>query len=99
MVEWSELFTTLVRKEVHPIFLRILLFIYKEQQCDVKWADLFRMLRREALGCHINDIFLGCFGYALLSKSGLQKMIKTCEQAGAELCQAQHSLSLDLDTN
>ena len=115
MVEWSELFTTLVRKEVHPIFLRILLFIYREQQCDVKWAgrgskrfsvsngvrqgavsspilfsiyieDLSRMLRREGLGCHINDIFLGCFGYAddlmLLStsKSGLQKMIQTCEQ-------------------
>ena len=115
MVEWSELFITLDKKKVHPIFLRILFFIYREQQCDVRWAgkysqrfgvsngvrqgavsspllfsiyidELFRILRQKGLGCHINDIFLGCFGYAddlmLLSasKSGLQEMIRTCEQ-------------------
>ena len=112
MVEWSELFITLDKKKVHPIFLRILFFIYRGQQCDVRWAgkysqrfgvsngvrqgavsspllfsiyidELFQILRQ---GCHINDIFLGCFGYAddlmLLSasKSGLQEMIRTCEQ-------------------
>ena len=38
IVEWSELFTSSVRKKVHPIFLRILLFIYREQQCNVNWA-------------------------------------------------------------
>ena len=115
MVEWSELFITLDKKKVHPIFLRILFFIYRGQQCDVRWAgkysqrfgvsngvrqgavsspllfsiyidELFRILRQKGLGCHINDIFLGCFGYAddlmLLSasKSGLQEMIRTCEQ-------------------
>ena len=91
MVELSELFSTLVTKGVHPVFLRVLLYIYKEQQCDVKWAgkqsqrfsvangvrqgavsspllfsiyidDLFRILRKAGLGCHIDGIFLHLVG-------------------------------------
>ena len=38
MVEWGELFSALVGKGIHPIFLRVLLFIYKNQKCNVKWA-------------------------------------------------------------
>ena len=115
MVEWGELFSTLRTKGVHAIFLRLLLFIYRNQQCNVKWAgkysqlfrvsngvrqgavssailfsvyidELFRLLRRSRLGCHISGVYLGCFGYAddlfLLSSSrtGLQAMVDTCHE-------------------
>ena len=38
MVEWSKLFGTLLDRNVHCIFLRLLLFIYKNQSCQVKWG-------------------------------------------------------------
>ena len=41
MVEWGELFSTMVKRGVHPIFLRVLLFVYKNQKCDVKWAGKY----------------------------------------------------------
>ena len=86
---WSgENYVSLREKGVHPIYLRLLLFIYKNQQCNVKWAgrysynfsvsngvrqggvssailfsvyinDLFVILRKEGLGCHIHGLFLG----------------------------------------
>ena len=37
MVDWTQLFQKLLDREVSPIFLRLLLFIYKNQNCDVKW--------------------------------------------------------------
>ena len=114
MVEWGELFISLKDRAVDAIFLRLLLHIYKNQQCDVKWGgkystrfpvsngvrqgavssailfsvyinDLFIILRKAGLGCHIHGIFLGCFGYAddlfLLSasRSGLQAMVNLCQ--------------------
>ena len=39
LVEWSELFQTLIKREVVTIFLRLMLYIYQHQRCDVKWAD------------------------------------------------------------
>ena len=41
LVEWVELFNNLVDKSVEPIFLRILLYIYTNQTCDVKWNGEF----------------------------------------------------------
>ena len=41
MVEWTELFTTLMKKGVEPVFLRVLLYVYRHQQCDVKWGGKF----------------------------------------------------------
>ena len=114
MVEWGELFVTLRNRNIHPLYLRLLLAMYRNQQCDVKWAgklsfrfrvsngvrqgavssallfsvyidELFVLLRRAGFGCHINGLFLGCFGYAddlfLLSgsRSGLQAMINICQ--------------------
>ena len=38
MVEWGELFVTLKERGVSAIYLRLLIFIYMNQQCDVKWA-------------------------------------------------------------
>ena len=41
LVEWKELFVTLVAREVEPIFLRLILYIYKNQMCDVKWGSKY----------------------------------------------------------
>ena len=41
LVEWVKLFTILQEKEVSPVFLRILLFIYRNQYCDVKWNSSY----------------------------------------------------------
>ena len=38
MVEWSDLFDTLRKRGVSAISLRLLLFIYQNQQCNVRWA-------------------------------------------------------------
>ena len=38
MVEWGELFTTLLDRKVDCLFLRMMLFIYRNQSCDVKWC-------------------------------------------------------------
>ena len=39
LVEWSKLFKTLVERKVDPIYLRLMLYIYSNQQCDVKWSE------------------------------------------------------------
>ena len=41
MVRWTELFTELHKKGVSPVFLRLLLFIYIYQYCDVRWNGSF----------------------------------------------------------
>ena len=38
MVEWGELFSTLLDRKVDCLFLRVMLYIYKNQTCDVKWS-------------------------------------------------------------
>ena len=37
LVEWVSLFKILVAKGVSAVFLRILMFIYRNQTCDVRW--------------------------------------------------------------
>ena len=39
MVDWKELFLTLRLRNVDPLFLRVLLHIYRYQQCNVKWGQ------------------------------------------------------------
>ena len=41
MVEWVKLFTILQEKKVSPVFLRVLLLIYRNQYCDVKWNSSY----------------------------------------------------------
>ena len=41
MVEWTELFTSLMNRGVEPVFLRVLLYVYQNQLCDVKWGGKF----------------------------------------------------------
>jgi hypothetical protein len=38
MVEWGELFTTLLDRKVDCLYLRLMLYIYRNQSCDVKWC-------------------------------------------------------------
>ena len=41
MVSWLPLFTELQERDVSPIFLRLLLYIYTQQTCDVRWNGKF----------------------------------------------------------
>ena len=41
MVEWAALFRTLMERQVGHIFLRLILFIYGNQQCDVRWCGKY----------------------------------------------------------
>ena len=78
MVEWLNLFNVLASRNVAPVFLRTLLFIYSNQTCDVKWngscSRSFRVsngVRQGAVSSpilfsiYINDLFF------ILRNSGL----------------------------
>ena len=39
MVEWVELFGTLILRKVNFMVLRLMLFIYENQSCSVKWSN------------------------------------------------------------
>ena len=78
LVEWFELFKVLNARNVSPVYLRILLYIYTNQCCDVKWngalSDRFQVrngVRQGAVSSpilfsvYINDLFLA------LRRSGL----------------------------
>ena len=41
LVEWLSLFRLLKEKGISPIFLRILLCVYRNQTCDVKWNSSY----------------------------------------------------------
>ena len=41
LVEWLSLFKLLKEKKISPILLRLLLFVYSHQYCDVKWNSCF----------------------------------------------------------
>ena len=41
MVEWTELFTTLMKRGLELLFLQVLLYVYQNQQCDVKRGGKF----------------------------------------------------------
>ena len=78
IVEWTELFSSLLERGVEPVFLRVLLHVYQNQQCNVKWGDKFSQrfsvsngVRQGAVSSpllfsvYINDLF------KLLRASGL----------------------------
>ena len=41
MVDWRELFLTLRHRNVDPLFLRVMMYIYRYQQCNVKWGQSY----------------------------------------------------------
>ena len=55
------------------------------EQVYEKWAQEFESKKKQRLECE--------------KVYGVNEAARKTKQAGAELCQAQHSLSLDLDTN
>ena len=38
MVKWDRLFSTLHERGINPLFLRLLIYVYKNQQYTVKWG-------------------------------------------------------------
>ena len=52
LVEWSELLLTLVQRQVNPIFLRLMFFIFTNQKCDVKWCQEFSQRFSVSNGVH-----------------------------------------------
>ena len=70
MVSWVSLFKTLQVRAVLPIFLRVLLFVYTKQSCNVKWngsdSEIFPVkngVRQGAVSSptlfsiYVNDLF------------------------------------------
>ena len=41
MVNWDHLFTKLLQRGLSPILLRLLVFIYRNQSCNVRWNGKF----------------------------------------------------------
>ena len=41
MIEWVGLFRELMKKGIAVIFLRVMLSLYKNQTCDVKWNNKY----------------------------------------------------------
>ena len=41
LVEWEQLFTTLIKRKVEPLLLRLILYIYTHQKCNVTWGNRY----------------------------------------------------------
>ena len=65
MVDWCELFGTLRERSVEPIFLRLLLYIYRNQMCDVRWngkhSDKFSVKNGVRQGAVSSPIFFSVY--------------------------------------
>ena len=68
MVEWGELFRTLLDRKVDCIFLRLILFIYSNQQCDVKWCDKFSYRFSVSNGVRQGGVSSGIFFAVYIDK-------------------------------
>ena len=67
MVKWSELFSTLLERRVNPLFLRLLLYIYKNQQYTVKWGDKTAQYFKVSNGVRQGRVSSGIYIYLLIS--------------------------------
>ena len=68
MVEWGELFNTLMERKLDPIFLRLILFIYSNQQCDVKWCGKFSKRFTVSNGVRQGGVSSGIFFAVYIDK-------------------------------
>ena len=78
LVEWLELFRVLDAKNVSPVYLRILLYIYTNQCCDVKWngasSDQFQVRNGVRQGAVTSPILFSVYIdelFCILRNSGL----------------------------
>ena len=78
MVEWLELFNVLNSRNVSPVFLRTLLFIYTNQSCNVKWngslSDRFNVANGVRQGAVSSPILFSIYIddlFSVLRQSGL----------------------------
>ena len=129
LVRFSTMFRKIICAGLSLIFVRILIFIYRNQFANVRWNgifsdffrmqngvrqgailsaifyciymnDLFKILRKNKLGCWVNGEFCGIFGYSddncLLAPSlhALQEMLLICERYAAD-----HDLKFSTDPN
>ena len=77
MVEWVKLFQELIKKKVSFVFLRVLLFIYQEQSCDVSWNGRFSY----RFGVK-NGVRQGAVSSPILFGLYIDKLIKLLRQSG-----------------
>ena len=77
MVEWTELFNTMMKRGVHPIFLRVLLYVYRSQQCDVKWAGKYS--HRFSVS---NGVRQGAVSSPILFSIYIDDLLKILRQSG-----------------
>ena len=77
LVEWSELFFTLLDRDVEPIFLRLILYIYMNQMCDVKWGDKYST--RFAVS---NGVRQGAVSSAILFAVYIDKLLDILRSSG-----------------
>ena len=78
MVKWQELFATLIERNVDPLFLRLILFIYVNQKCNVSWcgnsSQTFNVQNGVRQGGVTSGIFFAVYIdrlLVMLRKSGL----------------------------
>ena len=71
MCSWKHLFKELVNRGVSPIILRVLLFIYVNQSCDVLWngkySERFSVTNGVRQGA-VSSCFLFCIYLDILIK-------------------------------
>ena len=76
LVEWSSLFLTLVDREVEPIFLRLMLYIYQNQMCNVKWSDQYSEMFTVS-----NGVRQGAVSSAILFAVYIDELLNVLRQA------------------
>ena len=77
LVEWSELLLTLVQRQVNPIFLRLMFFIYTNHKCDVRWCQEFS--QRFSVS---NGVCQGAVSSAILFAVYIDKQISLMKDSG-----------------
>ena len=85
MVEWVKLFEELIKREVSGVFLRILLFIYEKQSCDVNWNG--RLSFRFGVK---NGVRQGAVSSPILFGLYIDKLIKILRRSGIGCTIGQH---------
>ena len=77
LVEWASLFRILVAKCVKPIFLWVLLFIYRNQTCDVKWNSSYSFMFQVS-----NGVRQGAGSSPLLFSISIDDLLALLMQSG-----------------